>query len=54
MMSEASWCVIAGVSFLQREPAKSAENKEIAGLETEWDEILKEASEEELVDLAGK
>ena len=37
-----------------KEIAKPQKTKEQEQLETEWDDVLKQASEEELVDLAGR
>ena len=42
-----------GKKFVAKEPEKTVINADDETVETEWDEILNAASEEELVDLAG-
>ncbi|BFZ25552.1 hypothetical protein BsWGS_28591 [Bradybaena similaris] len=42
-----------GKKFIPKEPEKTTINEDDASVETEWDEILTAASEEELVDLAA-
>ena len=45
--------IIIGKVFKPKE-ASDDQTKEEAADETEWDDVLKQATEEELVDLAGK
>ncbi|CAG5125602.1 unnamed protein product [Candidula unifasciata] len=44
---------VKGKKFTPKEPEKTTINDDDAAVETEWDEILTAASEEELVDLAA-
>jgi tropomodulin len=44
---------VKGKKFVAKEPEKTTINEDDLSVETEWDEILTAASEEELVDLAA-
>lgn len=47
------FATVAGKKFVPKEPERTRVDDDDA-VDTEWDEILSAASEEELVDLAGK
>ena len=47
-------CVSTGKKFVPKEQERTVVNEDDEAVETEWDEILMAASEEELVDLAGE
>ena len=47
-------CVSEGKKFVPKEQERTVVNDDDEAVETEWDEILTAASEEELVDLAGE
>lgn len=45
--------LLIGKEFTPKEEPKREMTEEQQKVESEWDDLLKEASEEELVDLAG-
>lgn len=46
--------ILTGKAFKPKAEPKKKMTEDEAKEDTEWDDLLKEASEEELVDLAGK
>ena len=51
-LNKYSFCLKSGKVWTPKNPAPET-SEEDGGIATEWDEILKAASEDELVDLAG-